>query len=162
MEDNQASANKNNQASAKKVVSRIQFEHDYDVWFYIIKYLRQHDYKISGSKPMSLKMYVQIRNVISPKKVSAKDLYRGIGFHVNSIAYLKIIKVNQKRWNLFGKPDGRVTQKEANFALQQMALIHPAYMKSLRKSRAGKQTLVVEKKGRKLVLNKGKMDTANK
>jgi sRNA-binding protein len=148
-----------NQTLDKLIHNRTHFEHDYEVWFYIIKYLRENDYKISGYKPMSVKMYNQIRNVISPKKLSSKDLYRGIGFHVNSIAYLKIIKTGQKRWNLFGKPDGKVTQAESDFALQQMALVHPAYMRSLRKARAGRQTLMVEKKGRKLVLNKGKIDT---
>jgi len=142
------------------VGKRLQFQEDCDVWFYILKYLRQNDYKISGFKPMSVKIYRQIRNVISPKKLSSRDLYRGIGFHVNSIAYLKTLKVNKKRWNLFGKPDGVVTQIEANYALQQTALVHPKYLQSVRKSRKSREKFTVKKSGRTLTLNKVKIDTA--
>lgn len=136
---------------------RLHFESDHYRWLWVSRYLREHDYKFKRDKPFSTKIYLQIRNVISPKIISSKDLYAALGFYTTSINYLKSIRAGAKRWNLYGRPDGKVTEKEADYARDKMFKVHSGYLKDLRKSRKKNNRIVVNNGARNQTQNKGKL-----
>lgn len=125
---------------------RLEFDSGQTAWFYILKYCKKNRYKLQTRKPLSTKIYDQLRAVISPKAVTGKDLYRAIGFHVNSIKYLNKMRPGTERFNLWGKPDGKVTLDEANYARETLTKLHPAYVRQRRTSR--RQGVIVNPKAK--------------
>jgi sRNA-binding protein len=71
-------------------------------------------------------------------------LYDAIGFHVNSIKYLNRIRTGAPRFNLWGKPDGKVTEAESNHARKRMVELHSMYLRAKRKNK--KQGVIVNQK----------------
>jgi len=116
---------------------RLEFDDERSAWFFVVFTCRTNHYKLSLRKPLSKNIYQQIRGIISPKAMSSKELYRAIGYHVNSIKYLSNMKANTKRWNLWGRPDGIVSATESSKAQETLVLRHPEYMAAKRLSRRG-------------------------
>jgi len=136
---------------------RLHFKSDHYRWIWVSRYLRENEYKFKRDKPFATKIYLQIRNVISPKIISSKDLYAAIGFYTTSINYLKSIKAGDNRWNLYGRPDGKVTEKEAAYARDKMVKVHSGYLMDLRKSRKKNNRIVVNNGARNQIPNRGKL-----
>lgn len=126
---------------------KLDFDSPRHCWFWVVAYCKKNKYKLRLSKPLSKKIYDQLRGVISPKAVSSRDLYNAVGFHVNSIKYLKRMYPGVERLNLWGKSDGKVTAQEAQYAKQKLAEMHPDFIRAKRKSK--KQGIIVNNKGKK-------------
>ena len=152
--------------SLKYNSKKLEFEKPIHCWLWVVTYCRKNKYYIITNKPLSKGIYEQLRAVISPKKVSSRDLYDAIGYHVNSIKYLNRLRTGFPRFNLWGKHDGAVTQAEADHAREKMAKLHSSYLRAKRKNK--KQGVIVNTKTvrkknsnndeprRKLTLNKTK------
>lgn len=130
--------------SLKYNSKKLQFEKPIHCWLWVVTYCRKNKFRILTNKPLSRNIYEQIRAVISPKKVSSRELYDAIGFHVNSIKYLNRIRAGAQRFNLWGKPDGRVTESEADHARKRMVELHSMYLRSRRKNK--KQGIIINQK----------------
>lgn len=115
---------------------RLEFESSYACWAWVVAYCKKNKYKLRLNKPLSKKIYDQLRGVISPKAVSSRELYNAVGFHVHSIKYLKRMYPGVERLNLWGKPDGTVTEQEAQHARKKLTELHPEYLRAKRKSKS--------------------------
>jgi sRNA-binding protein len=126
---------------------KLDFEKPVSCWYWVVAYCRKNKYRIKTNQPLSRDIYDQLRAIISPKAVSSRDLYTAIGFHVSSIKYLNRLQAGRERFNLWGKPEGVVSEKEAQHARQKMAELHASYLRAKRKSK--KQGIIVNpNKGR--------------
>ena len=108
----------------KEYPKRLNFDDPKSAWFWVVPYVRKSGYNMSLRYPLSKTIYSQLRNIISPKVMSSRDLYNAVGFHVHSIKYLECIQPNKPRLNLFGKVEGKVTFRDYKYAQRQLALHH--------------------------------------
>tara|TARA_X000001388_G_scaffold60537_1_gene45923 strand:+ start:11318 stop:11824 length:507 start_codon:yes stop_codon:yes gene_type:complete len=127
---------------------KLDFNKPINCWLWVVAYCRRNKFYILTNRPLSRNIYSQLREVISPKKVSSRELYEAIGYHVNSIKYINRLRAGAERYNMWGNPDGVVTEEEATHARKRLVELHSAYLSSRRKAKK-KGVIVNAKKAKR-------------
>lgn len=107
---------------------------------FIMEYLYKRGIKPKWKRPLSKGLYKELRELLATELISSKRLNNAIKHHVKSPGYLLLMRTGAQRYNLYGKPDGRVTEQESKHALGELYEHHAGLMRDRRKRRNKKIT----------------------
>lgn len=82
------------------------------------------DIKVPWNKIFAIGIYSQLRLVVPSHILSANDLYKAIGFHVKSPAYLKRLMAGGYRYGVNYVREGKATKEELRLAKDQYFKFH--------------------------------------
>ena len=126
-----------------------------ETWRNIVTLLESRGFKVDVKNPLNKGVYRDIREALSADEISSNKLHEAIGFHVNSIKYLRKMREGAKRYNIRGEVAGIVSKEEQEYALSQLKKIHPTFR--MRKKKVsnkakprGRTSNIRHKKSRKI------------
>ncbi len=102
---------------------------------FIIEFLYERKIKPKWKRPLSKGIYSDLRALIPHSDLSSKRLNAAVRHHVKSPGYLLLLREGNQRYDLYGKPNGRVSAAESKHALGELYAHHGGLMRDRRKRR---------------------------